>query len=144
MARDYIENRAAKSVKTAETRGRRTAPEDQGPYTPKQIDRLYRKSEIASNLNVDGGDGLVSKRIHAFEEAARGPQFKGTDGHFPDYLNDVPITRWTRGKDATEKPGYVPTGNPGTARGAKIEASGRDMHKSPFSAAHRKGAGEGF
>jgi hypothetical protein len=138
MAKDYVEQRAAKTVCGAGARDRQTAPRDQKPYSQVQIEKLYRKDRVAPNLNVGRGDGLVSNKLHDYEKAARGPQFKDIDGRFPDYLNDVPEKSWLRGggKQGAGHLEFDHVGNPGAARGgAKIEASGKDTKRSPFSAA---------
>jgi hypothetical protein len=150
MAKDFIEQRATRTRASAETRGRRTYPADQGPCSPAEIDKLYRKSQIASNLNVDGGDGLMDRKQHAFEVKIQKPQ-SPEDQRLPDYDNDVPLTgrrAWLRGggKAGAGHLDFDSVGIPGPATGSGRSrmASGKDATKSPFSAAYRKGAGEGF
>jgi hypothetical protein len=134
MARDYIEQRQAKTPASAKGRGR------DKPYVhdPLPVDQLYKRGEYSPFPKTDG-DGLVSKELHSYETRMQKPQALGDhdiDGRLPGYDNDVPITRWVRGKDATVKPGYVFTGNPKPAKGGlKLEASGKDAKASPFSAA---------
>lgn len=110
----------------------RTKPSDHTPYSPK----LYDKSDFAP-LRSAGGDGLITKKQHASEEAARGPQFP-EDQHGPGYNPDVPENSWLRGGGA-QGAGHLDfdrVGNPGAARGGgKNTASGRDVKSSPFSAA---------
>jgi hypothetical protein len=126
---------------------RRTTPSDHKPYSPSEIDRLYRKDRIASNLNVDGGDGLMDKRLHDYEVSMQQPQRLGdhnVDGRLPDYLNDVPTLgrrAWLRGhgKAGSGHLDFDHVGNPGSAKGgSRLKATGQDISESPFSAAYIK------
>jgi hypothetical protein len=158
MAQDYQEQRATRTRKAAETRDRRTAPEHSGPPSVREIEKLYKKDQIASNLNTDGGDGLQSKSHHDFEVKAQAPQPLGdeaTNGRLPDYHNDVPEGSWLRGhgKQGAGHLNFDSLGRRGSGhrypsckpeKGAPCTATGQDQTKSPFSAAYRKGAGEGF
>jgi hypothetical protein len=123
----------------------RTKPADRGPYSPEAIEKLYDKSDDAPFRRA-GPDGLITRKQHASEEAARGPQFV-EDKHGEGYNPDVPLD-WRRGggaKHAEGYPGFDPVGNPKPAKGGgRITGSGRDIKESPFSAAYRRGAGEGF
>jgi hypothetical protein len=134
MARDYVDQRATRTRVSAETRGRRTKPEDHRPYSPEQIDALYSKGEY-SPFHKTAGDGLVDAKQHKYDVMIQKPQFP-EDQHGPGYNPDVPITRWVRGADATKKPGYVFTGDPKGPKGPPCKASGADISESPFSAAH--------
>ena len=77
------------------------------------------------------------------------------DRHGPKYHNDVSQRSWLRGGEdgGLSRPTFDHMSkshsgdlvhNPNPRRGEKCTASGQDMPASPFSAAHRKGAGEGF
>jgi hypothetical protein len=114
---------------------RRTRPEDHRPWSPKAIDRLYAKGKESPSL----GDKSDKAYRNQFVE----------DRHGPGYENDT--KGWSRGGDlgGDGRPGFDGgkldiANKPQKARGPKCEASGQDMHKSPFSAAYRKGSGEGF
>jgi len=124
----------------------RTKPADQGPLSPRAVEKLYDRSDFAPLRNA-GADGLVSKKQHAYETSMQKPQPAGDheiDGRLPSYDNDVPIRRWVRSNDATSKPHFDHVGNPKPASGGgRNKASGRDIRESPFSAAHFKGRGEG-
>jgi len=119
---------------------RRTKPADCRPYSPARIGAIYRKGKSTPDL---GGKG----------DAAQKNQFS-EDQHSRTYNNDVPLTgdrAWLRGGGEGHRPdldrGKFDLGNKpdrSAAGGRPNKASGQDCHKSPFSAAHRKGAGEGF
>jgi hypothetical protein len=81
-----------------------------------------------------------------------------SDRWAPEYLNDTPdgFLRASR-KGGPDRNGayerhhsiaYDHVGNPGhplqRSQGGSLEATGKDCTKSPFSSAHRRGAGEGF
>jgi len=125
---------------------RRTQPYvNEGPPSPAAVERLYKRDMVAPNLNVDGGDGLVSKRQHAYELKTQAPQALGNidvNGRLSNYDNDAPSTgrrAWLRGmgpKQAEAYPAFDSTGIPdGSVKGPKNKASGQDCHSSPFSAA---------
>jgi hypothetical protein len=152
MARGSYRQVEATAAKTGEDK-RRTQPKDQGPYSVAQIDALYKKDAIKSNLNTDGGDGLQSKELHDYEIRMQQPQALGdhdVDGRLPDYLNDVPEGDWRRGRRGAHKSGGAgypcfdqgkldPGNQPGrwAKGGGKLKASGKDETKSPFSRAHK-------
>jgi hypothetical protein len=143
MARNSKMNVGGREVPFA-TRAR-TKPADHKPYSPAAIEKLYDKSDFAPLKNA-GPDGLVSRKQHASEEAARGPQFV-EDKHGAGYNPDVPEKSWLRGggKQGAGHMDFDAVGIPGPAKGGgRIRASGRDIKESPFSAAYRRGAGEGF
>jgi hypothetical protein len=124
---------------------RRTPPENHRPYSPKQIDELYKKDR-EPGLNHADGDGLSTNAQHAYEVRMQQPQPAGDhniDGHQPGYDNDTPSTgrrAWLRGmgpKHAEGKPAFDSVGIPGPAKGGgKCEATGKNMKSSPFSRAH--------
>jgi hypothetical protein len=163
MARGSYRQDEATAAKTGEDK-RRTVPKDQGPYSPKEIDRLYAKDKIDGHKHADG-DGFFTKQNHAI------------DGRLPTYDNDTPSTGrrgWLRGADGNAAEGHLAfdsyskkpplrdrdtqpdTGldgsrperpavknSMGTASGGlKNTASGQDMKSSPFSKAHFVGRGE--
>jgi hypothetical protein len=115
---------------------RRTVPGDVRPYSPKRIDDLY----------AEGKTLPLGKRGETHEHQ---PNQAPEDKHHANYDNDC--KGWVRGEgsingglhpqfdhgklDPNNKPPKVPTG---------LKASGSNCEKSPFSAAHRKGQGEGF
>src|ERR1700730_6253408 len=103
MARGSYRQDEATAAKAGEDR-RRTEPKVDGrPLSPKEIDALYKKDRVASNLNTAGGDGLVSKELHSYETRMQQPQALGdhdVNGRLPGYHNDVPLTgkrSWLRG-----------------------------------------------
>jgi hypothetical protein len=144
--RDYIEERAAGSEKSALTRGRRTAPYDRKPYSPAEIDKLYAKSQIASNLNTDGGDGLQSQELHDYEAKVQQPSAAGDkniDGRLPDYFNDVAKGSYLRGH-GKQGAGHLDFDKGGSGfryggpeRGEKCTANGKNAKSNPFSSASR-------
>jgi hypothetical protein len=130
--------------KRSDSAERRTRPDDCRPYSPKRIEALYRKARVAPNLNVDGGDGLVDRKRHAFEVKIQRPQFS-EDQCLPDYDNDVSGERsWLRGgQDGGESNPCFDRGKfdkssvpPKPASGLK--ATGQDAPRSPFSSAYIK------
>jgi hypothetical protein len=136
----------AKTLKSLEARAsdqRRSWPKvDGAPESPKQIDDMYKKARIAPNLNVDGGDGLVSKQVHDYERGVQRSQALGdnnVDGKLSDYDNDVK-DGWLRGsgvRGATARPSFDSVGMPAPARGGGKSTAKHnfDAKTSPFSAA---------
>lgn len=146
----------------------RTKPADQGPYSPAKFDKWYNTGRASE---FKDGDGMSAPSLHACDVAEQRPQFMN-DGHLvevddydystgrrtPDKKTsgfDSADTRgWVRspGESARGYPGYDPNERGSGFRykscapekGGKSKASGQDEHKSPFSAAYRKGSGEGF
>jgi hypothetical protein len=138
---------------------RQTQPKVDGrPASVAEIDKLYAKDRVRG-LNHADGDGLVSVELHSYETRMQQPQALGdhdVNGRLPGYVNDVPLTgkrsflrgAGRGGEDQTffDRGKLDPSNQPGRwgAGGGKLKASGQDIPSSPFSAAYRKGAGEGF
>jgi hypothetical protein len=112
---------------------RRTAPADLGPASPREIDRIYRMGKTVTQPKDPEHQPPQFPEDKRDEKAGR-------------YSNDVK-PGWLRGsgiEGACARPTYdhqpehqhkVPKGN---------KATGQDCDKSPFSAAYRRGNGEGF
>jgi hypothetical protein len=71
------------------------------------------------------------------------------DQRAKNYDNDLPLKgdrAWLRGgaDGGCSRPTFDHSNGRGTQPAKGLKASGADATKSPFSAAHRKGAGEGF
>jgi hypothetical protein len=135
---------------------------DGKPLSPKEIDALYKKDRIAPGLNVDGGDGLVSKAQHDREAGLQRPQFM-EDGYLADTgdynastgrrtegkkgadSGEVPEGSWLRGggKQGAAHVGFDAVGNPKGPKGPPNTATGQDVPSSPFSAAAHTYSGEG-
>jgi hypothetical protein len=115
---------------------RRTKPRVEGrPLSPRAIDRVYAETDYP----LGRGGKTHEHQKNQFHE----------DFHDKNYDNET--KGWVRGQgsvngalypsfdhgklDPASKPPRPATG---------LKASGTDCHKSPFSAAYRKGAGEGF
>jgi hypothetical protein len=100
----------------------------------------------APPLHGHGGDGDGLTHNHTQEVELQKNQ-DPVDRQLPGYHNDVALD-WRRGqgkRQAEGRPDYDATGNPGSAKGgSRCTANGRDCLDSPFSAAYRKGLGEGF
>jgi hypothetical protein len=128
------------AVKLMERPGpRRTAPANKSCPTPEQLHKIY--NEGRKRIAGSAGDGLVSKKLHDYEVTVQQPQFLedqhvtggGSNGSVHQYHNDV--------KDYAALRSYFDHGKldqhskPQKAKGPKCEATGQDMHKSPFSKA---------
>lgn len=123
--------------KDADAAKRRTKPEDHRPYSPKAIDAIYRK-----------GKTITRPR----DPEHQPPQFP-EDQHAKGYDNDVPLKgerSWLRGggRGGEDRPtfdrGHFDNNSKPPKPASGLKASGQDCSKSPFSAAYRKGSGEGF
>jgi hypothetical protein len=130
---------------------RRTKPADRGPYDPKRVGELYAKGVERPNPHPRGkhGDGLAGKKVHDADVKVQKPQDEfNVDGREPSYDNDTP-RGWLRGENEDGRGRHFdhgkldPNNVPPKAKGPANRASGRDMERSPFSAAHFTGKGEG-
>jgi hypothetical protein len=119
---------------------RRTKPEDHRPYSPKRVDALYAKGkETVSRKDWLGPD----------HQANQDPEDKHQDHRRGRYHNDT--KGWLRGHGSVDG-ALLPTFDHGKLDPAStppkpasgLKASGKNCERSPFSAAHRKGSGEGF
>jgi hypothetical protein len=93
----------------------------------------------------DHGDGDGLSDNHAHEVMLQENQFP-EDQHHKSYANQVAMD-WRRGggkKQACGYGGYYSTAHPEVRKGPANKADGADCDQSPFSSAHRRGAGEGF
>ena len=107
---------------------RRTLPYDGGPPSPKALDRIFNEGRHRPDMKADG-----ELQKNQFAE----------DRHGPRYSNNVPLAgprAFLRGGDngGTSVP-WFDHQRIDQKRGERLKASGR----SPFSAAHFKGRGEG-
>jgi len=141
----YSEKTGEVPSRNDDNRLRRSAPADVGPPSPEKLKRLYDEGRTRlTKKQWLAPDHQANQDVEDFHDKAKAPGFNGYD-------NDVPEKSWLRGGgeghrpnmdvgkfDISNKPDRVAPG------GGRNKASGQDMHKSPFSAAHRKGAGEGF
>lgn len=155
---DFIEKQATRTMGSAKNRGREKAY----VHDPLAVNPVYERGRYSpKGVNHADGDGLQTKALHDREVILQRPQFT-MDGHLGEttsYDKDGRLKshnpgsiagdtmRGLRGGDQ-QGGGYScfdHVGNPGMAKGGgKLKASGKDEHKSPFSAAYRKGSGEGF
>jgi hypothetical protein len=115
------------------------------PYSPAQVEALYNK-----------GKETVGRRewLHADHQANQDPIDRHQDnGRWGRYDNDCKGYVRGAGGDATkDRPGGFDHGkydignkpDRHAAGGKPNTATGSDVSQSPFSAAHRKGQGEGF
>jgi hypothetical protein len=113
---------------------RRTLPYDAKPPSPKEFDRVYNEGRHRH------------PEMNATKEHQK-PQFP-EDQHGRKYDNDVPLAgprAFLRGGDngGTSAP-WFDHQRIEQKRGERQRATGSDCNRSPFSAAHRKGSGEGF
>jgi len=122
--------------KRSDNAQRRTKPADCRPYSPARIEAIYSKGKTTPDM---GSKSDVAQK-NQFPE----------DAHGPGYCPEVPRGAWARGGDlgGNGRPGFDhgkldPASKP-PKPASGLKASGQNCHKSPFSAAHRKGAGEGF
>jgi hypothetical protein len=140
MAKYSNKSRDVVPDKHSDNAQRRTRPADVPALSVKAINNLYAKNRLRPNMRADDHEA---------------PQELGDRNNLraPNYHNDVPLTgerSWLRGGgrggednpcfdtgklDVANKPPRPPKG---------LEASGADCTRSPFSAAYRKGLGEGF
>jgi len=120
---------------------RRTKPEDNRPYSPKRIEAIYSE-----------GKETISRKewFHETHQANQAPEDHHQDNGRGRYDNDVPRDRWARGGDlgGDGRPhfdhGHFDQASKPPKPASGLKASGKDMTKSPFSSAYRKGSGEGF
>jgi hypothetical protein len=113
--------------KDSDNARRRTRPADHKPWSPAAIDRLYAKGKESPDMKA-------SQKEYENQDPI--------DRHGPKYRNDVPLEgdrAWLRGGGEYHhiygSRNQNPAARPKMDRGNK--ASGQDMHKSPFSAAHK-------
>jgi hypothetical protein len=119
---------------------RRTRPEDHRPYSPAEIEKIYAK-----------GKETISRKnwLHEEHQANQFIEDKHQDNGRGRYNNDT--KGWLRGHGSVNGALYPsfdhgkldPASKP-PKPASGLRASGQDMTKSPFSAAYRRGAGEGF
>ena len=136
MTRYSEETKGEVREKDADRGQRRTKPRDIPALSPRAIDNLYSKGRVRP------------REMKAEDHEA--PQRLGDPINLRGKLNDVPESSWLRGGGrAGEDYACFDTGRldpsskpPKPAKG--LRASGADCTRSPFSAAYRKGAGEGF
>jgi hypothetical protein len=108
---------------------RRTRPADRGCPSVKAFNRIYNEGRDRPNM-----------------KASKVPQRNQDpiDAHGPGYDNDVPLTgdrAWLRGGGIGHRPnldhGKYDISNAPPKVPSGLKATGKDMTKSPFSAAHR-------
>jgi hypothetical protein len=125
--------------KHSDSAQRRTVPGDVRPYSPKRIDDLYAKGkETVSRKEWHHTEHQENQFIEDHHDNGRGRYDNDCKGWVrgEGSINGGLHPQFDHGKlDPNNVPPKIPTGN---------KASGQDCHKSPFSAAYRRGQGEGF
>jgi hypothetical protein len=109
---------------------RRTKPKDVGPASPKAIDALYAKNNRTADLAK--GD---HRDLH-------GPQFEIDQCADPGYGD---VNNWLNGKGSVDRAqganfdrgSFDKSSPPQKPTGPRNTASGKNMERSPFSAAHK-------
>jgi hypothetical protein len=130
--------------KDSDVARRRTKPADRGPSSPKQIGDVYAKGTVVEpHPRGQHGDGLAGRKAYEHERKLQKPQGESAiEGREPSYDNDT-ARGWLRGENEDGRGrGFDhgkldPDNAPPKARGPRNTASGRDMQRSPFSAAHK-------
>jgi hypothetical protein len=139
MSRYSNKSRDEVASRKSDESQRRTVPGDVRPYSPARIDKLYAQGrETVSRKEWHHTEHQENQNPEDAHDNGRGRYDNDTKGwlHGQGSVNGALLPTFDHGKlDPNNKPPKPATG---------LKASGQDCHKSPFSAAHRKGAGEGF